>query len=221
MDQDKIGLFIQTLRKDHGLTQKQLSQMLGVSDKTISKWETGRGLPDALYLSRLCQILEISVSELLSGEKLSSEIYSERTEKTIVTLLKEKETMNRSRWIQMIVSGILLATGIYLVILQNGISVNAAWYWDSPTLVALILITVSCGLIASIRSKKNLVETLSHIVLPAGSVIRLYQLMNTLIFYDPSYCSMALIICLVSCIQPLLYAFIMYLVLIVIKNFVN
>lgn len=214
MDQNKIGLFIQVLRKNKGLTQKELSQMLGISDKTVSKWETGHGLPDTYLLSQLCQILEVSVSELLSGEKLSPEIYSERTEKTIVTLLKEKEKLKKDQWIQIVISVVLLVCAVYFAIMSNGLSTNAEWYLNAPTLIVLLMVSVSCGLVASIRNKGKFIFALQHVVIPVGAIIGMYQLMNALIFYDSA---LALTICLVDCIQPILYASILYVGLTVIK----
>ncbi len=72
MDAKKTGQFIQTRRKEKQLTQKQLADILGISDKTVSKWETGRGIPNVTFVSQLCEILGISVNEFLSGETLSS-----------------------------------------------------------------------------------------------------------------------------------------------------
>ena len=66
MNQEKIGKFIATLRKEQSMTQKDLAQKLGVSDKTISKWETGRGLPEISIMQSLCETLCISINELFS-----------------------------------------------------------------------------------------------------------------------------------------------------------
>ncbi len=70
MDQVKIGRFIAELRKSKNMTQQQLGDKLGVSFKTISKWETGRGMPELSTLKPLSDILEITINELLSGEKV-------------------------------------------------------------------------------------------------------------------------------------------------------
>lgn len=60
MDQTRIGTFIAVLRKEKGLTQKELAEQIGISDKTVSKWETGNGMPDIAYLSPLCEVLDIN-----------------------------------------------------------------------------------------------------------------------------------------------------------------
>ncbi len=69
MNLDKVGKLIATLRKEKGLTQLQLGERLGVSDKSVSKWERGINAPDISLLNSLCEILDISVTELLNGEK--------------------------------------------------------------------------------------------------------------------------------------------------------
>ena len=73
MDQLKIGKFIAECRKQKNLTQMQLAEKLGITDKAISKWERGIAMPDTSIMLELCDILSISVNELLSGEKISME----------------------------------------------------------------------------------------------------------------------------------------------------
>ena len=92
MDQIKIGQFISQMRKEKGLTQRQLADELLISDRTISKWETGKGMPDVSLMMPLCEILGINVNELLSGEKLSDEEYKQKAEENIVNILSEKKT---------------------------------------------------------------------------------------------------------------------------------
>ena len=92
MDSIKIGKFIKQLRKEKGLTQIDLADKLLLSDKTISKWETGNGLPDASTMIPLTKILGISVNELLSGERLSGDEYVKRAEENIINIMKDKKT---------------------------------------------------------------------------------------------------------------------------------
>lgn len=92
MDQIKIGQFISQMRKEKGLTQRQLADELLISDRTVSKWETGKGMPDVSLMMPLCEILGINVNELLSGEKLSDEEYRQKAEENIVNILGEKKT---------------------------------------------------------------------------------------------------------------------------------
>ena len=70
IDQKKIGTFIRTLRKERNMTQQDLANQLGISDKAVSKWENGRGLPDYSLLSPLCEVLDVTPTELINGELL-------------------------------------------------------------------------------------------------------------------------------------------------------
>ena len=72
MDLQKTGRSISSLRKEHGWTQKDLAERVGVTDKAVSRWETGRGSPDVSYLTALADVLEVSISELVLGERIGS-----------------------------------------------------------------------------------------------------------------------------------------------------
>lgn len=92
MDQIKTGKFIAQLRKEQGLTQRELADKISVSDKAISKWETGKGSPDVSSMQPLCEALGISVTELLTGEKLTQEQYRVEAERNMFVLLRKKRT---------------------------------------------------------------------------------------------------------------------------------
>nr|MCR5728494.1 helix-turn-helix domain-containing protein [Lachnospiraceae bacterium] len=96
IDQKKTGLFIAEVRKAKGLTQKQLADEIGVSDKAVSRWETGRGMPDTLIMPELCRTLEININELLSGERLSEDAYSGKAEEHMVDLIRNNEAEKRA-----------------------------------------------------------------------------------------------------------------------------
>lgn len=87
MNQEKIGKFISTLRKNKKLTQEQLGERLGVTSKSISRWENGKTMPDLSLLLPLAKELDISVNELLSGEYLNPEIYQEQLENNMINSL--------------------------------------------------------------------------------------------------------------------------------------
>ena len=89
MDQEKIGVFISTLRKEQGMTQQQLADAIGVSNKTISKWECGKGMPELALIVPLCHILQISINEFLSGEHLLENGYTEKAEVNMINLKTE------------------------------------------------------------------------------------------------------------------------------------
>ncbi len=95
MDQIKIGKFIASCRKDQGMTQAALAEKLGISDRAVSKWETGKSLPDAGIMLELCGLLNINVNELLSGERIMTETYNKKAEENLLALQKEVEEKNR------------------------------------------------------------------------------------------------------------------------------
>lgn len=89
MDTAKIGSFLATLRKEQGLTQEALGEQLGVTNKTISRWETGSYLPPVEMLQLLSNLYSVSINELLCGERISKEQYKEKAEETISGILAE------------------------------------------------------------------------------------------------------------------------------------
>ena len=94
MDQVKIGKFISECRKKQNLTQSQLAEKLNITDRAISKWETGRAMPDSSLMLDLCKILKISVNDLLSGEVIQMENYNEELENKLIEIVKEKENLD-------------------------------------------------------------------------------------------------------------------------------
>ncbi|MBR0446015.1 MAG: helix-turn-helix transcriptional regulator [Oscillospiraceae bacterium] len=95
MDQIKIGKFIAQRRKSVNLTQMQLAEKLNITDRAVSKWETGKSLPDASLMLELCDILGITVNDLLSGEVVTMESYNKELENKLIEVLKEKENSDR------------------------------------------------------------------------------------------------------------------------------
>ncbi len=95
MDQVKIGRFIAECRKAQNLTQSNLAEHFGISDRAVSKWETGKCLPDAGIMVELCSLLKINVNELLQGERITMENYESKAEETIVGLSKINETTSK------------------------------------------------------------------------------------------------------------------------------
>ena len=87
MDQIRIGKFIAKLRNEKNMTQQELAYKIGVTDRAISKWENGRGLPDISLIQPLCKELDITINELLSGEKIKKEEYQKKSEDNIINTL--------------------------------------------------------------------------------------------------------------------------------------
>jgi len=117
MNQIKIGKFIAECRKKANLTQMQLAEKLGITDKAISKWERGMAMPDTSIMLELCDILCISVNELLSGEKINMENNNRKNELLLLDMAKELEKKDKtiwsSMWVIMIVSMIALLAAIF------------------------------------------------------------------------------------------------------------
>ena len=95
MDQIKIGKFIAECRKKQGLTQMQLGEKLGITDRAISKWENGRSLPDSSLMLELCHILNITVNDLLCGEVVTMENYNKNLENNLIEMVKQKESADK------------------------------------------------------------------------------------------------------------------------------
>ena len=119
MDQIKIGKFIADCRKKKNLTQMQLAEKINITDRAVSKWETGKAMPDSSIMLELCDILEISVNELLSGEMINMENKNEKEEELLLKIAKEVEEKNRiiwrNMWTIMFASMIGLFIGIFMV----------------------------------------------------------------------------------------------------------
>ena len=139
MDQLKIGKFIAECRKQKQLTQLQLADKLGITDKAISKWERGIAMPDTSIMLELCDILCISVNELLNGERINMENSNEKNEQLLLGMAKELETKNKtiwsSMWAIMIVSMTALIAGIFIVVflIPEGI-------WQLVTIIGICIV---------------------------------------------------------------------------------
>ena len=127
MDQVKIGKFIAECRKNKNLTQAQLAEKLDITDRAISKWETGKGMPDSSIMLELCKELEISVNELLSGEVLEMKNYNERVEKNLLEMVKQKEEADKRLLIMEIVIGVLACLILVVLISVASLVEMANW----------------------------------------------------------------------------------------------
>ena len=139
MDQVKIGKFISDERKAKGYTQKQLSELLGISDKTISKWECGNGFPEASLLLPLCNELEITVNELLTGERISQQNYKKKAEENMVNMIREKEENKQKILLTTMIGVISTITFVTLLLV-------VCFYTDVITLpikIVLMMIALS------------------------------------------------------------------------------
>ena len=114
MNQEKIGKFILECRKKKNLTQSELAEQIGVTDKSISNWENGRNMPDLSLFKPLCEILDISVNDLISGENVSQDEYQKKLEENIISTIDytNKKVLEKNN----IIGIILITFGVLLVI---------------------------------------------------------------------------------------------------------
>ena len=143
MDQVKIGRFISQMRKEKGLTQKQLGEELLISDKTVSKWETGKGMPEVSLMLPLCEKLGINVNELLTGERIPDEDYKKKAEENIMNIMREKEESIRKIIVSVIagVTGVL--AGCTLIIVSSVFDMAA---WQRGLIIAIGIIVMVGGI---------------------------------------------------------------------------
>lgn len=124
MDQIKIGKFIAALRKEKGLTQEQLEEKLGVTNKTISRWENGNYMPDVEMLSLLSKEFGVSINELVSGKRLATEDFKKAADSNLVTALdnstftlKEKIVFFKKKWLKEHIATIVLCVAVWIGII--------------------------------------------------------------------------------------------------------
>jgi len=168
MNQDKIGKFIAENRKKKNLTQSELAEKLGVTDRSISNWENGKNMPDLSLFKPLCDILGISINELMSGEKLSNNEYNEKLEENFINTIdyidKKNIKTNDNKSIFWLIIGII---GVYLsqfVFNDYGIS-------DYIIVVSMILVMYG---IKRLFMKYKLVRRVVAIVLLILCIISLF-----------------------------------------------
>ena len=160
MDTIKIGKFIARTRKQHNMTQRQIADLLFISDKTVSKWECGKGLPDVSLMIPLCGILQITVNDLFAGEKDSENDYSEKVEDNIIALVEENDKIIKELrfrgWLTVILGAFVLMGVIYAskVLADNGL-------YGIPQIATagmsgFIGIIIANGVISIIKGKKRL-----------------------------------------------------------------
>lgn len=139
MDSIKIGKFIAEKRKAKNLTQLQLAERLYVTDRAVSKWECGRSLPDSSIMLELCEALDISVNELLTGEELEMETYNKQAEENLIQMIKEKEESDKRLLNLEIVLGI---TGTLFLLAMLFTGILGYQYLGLPLWAMLLMMSV-------------------------------------------------------------------------------
>ena len=136
MDQIKVGKFIASCRKEQGMTQADLAEKLGISDRAVSKWETGKSMPDSGIMLELCEILGINVNELLSGERIMTEVYDKRAEENLLEMRRQVEEKNK----QLLRAEYMIS---FPAIIAALIMVAVAAFVEMPVWVRIVLFAVA------------------------------------------------------------------------------
>ena len=139
MDQIRIGKFIASCRKQVNLTQMQLAEKLGITDRAVSKWETGKSMPDSAIMIDLCNILNISVNELLSGEKIIMENSNQKNEQLLLEMAKELEKKNKTIWISMWAIMIVSMTALFAGIIIAALLIPEG-VWQIVTIIGICVV---------------------------------------------------------------------------------
>ncbi len=144
MDQMLTGAFIAAERKRKGYTQKQLAEKLGISDKTVSKWERGNGFPDVSLLLPLCGELDITVNELLCGERVSEEDYCRKAEENMVNLVREARESKKKIVLSGMVAMLALIASLSLILVAEVIEMEN---WIRVLLAAIGIVVLVMGIV--------------------------------------------------------------------------
>ena len=138
MDQVKIGKFIAECRRKENLTQMQLAEKLNITDRAISKWETGKSMPDSSIMLELCDVLKISVNDLLSGEVVTMDNYNKELENNLIEMVKQKEEADKRLLRLEIVLGIIAVLPLMAAVISA--SIVPMEEWKGGLLVGLSLL---------------------------------------------------------------------------------
>ena len=143
MDQVKIGKFIASRRKCVNLTQMQLAEKLGITDRAVSKWETGKAMPDSSVMLELCSILSITVNDVLSGEVVTMDNYNKELENNLLEMIEQKEQADKRLLLIEWVTGIVcllplltVAIVVYLIPMEEQLALVITIACTLPILIA-------------------------------------------------------------------------------------
>ena len=144
MDQVKIGKFIADCRKKTNLTQMQLAEKLNITDRAISKWETGKSLPDSSIMLELCDILGISVNDLLCGEIVTMANYNKELENNLLEIIKQKEQAEKRLLSIEVFIGITAIIVLFALIFVAAFIQMETWLRISLIVFGFILFWAGC-----------------------------------------------------------------------------
>ena len=158
MDYKKIGDFIMTERKTKKLTQSKLAEKLFVSEKTISKWENGNGIPDTNTLPKLCEVFGITINELLNGERITAENYTLKAEDKLLELQKSKEECDKRALHSEIVIGTISTLSFLIILSLSAYAIIELGFLILPIILIIIstaIFITGCALCLYIEQKSG------------------------------------------------------------------
>jgi len=161
MDTQKIGSFLRELRTEKGLTQEQLGEQLGVTNKTVSRWETGTYMPPVECLKLMSDFYGVSINELLSGERLAQESYRTAAEENIASALKgNEEKQKRFENIMLIILAVTtVITCAIIFLLPDGEGLTSAEKIQNIVIIILVVALSSIcnvlNMVALLLNKRN------------------------------------------------------------------
>ena len=168
MNQKKIGLFLKTLRKEKNITQEVLAEKLNVSSRTVSRWETGSNMPDISLLVELSEFYQVSIPEIINGERKSDKMNQETKDTAIKMAEYSKNELNTER--RKIISALLMIFGVFIIISALAIFPNESSWGSIYAIIGGAILTVGIYL----KIKSVLVKRVSRILSVIGCVIVLF-----------------------------------------------
>ena len=151
MDQTKIGKFIADRRKGANLTQMQLAEKLGITDRAISKWETGKALPDSSIMLELCDLLGITVNDLLSGEVIVVDNYNKEMENNLLELVKQKEKNDKWLLSLEVVIGVVCVAIMFVLIMIAALAPMEDWLRITLIVIGMLPLLIVCPFLLRIE----------------------------------------------------------------------
>ena len=168
MNQKKVGLFLKTLRKEKNITQEVLAETLNVSSRTVSRWETGSNMPDISLLVELSEFYQVSIPEIINGERKSEKMNQETKDTAIKMAEYSKNELNTER--RKIISALLMIFGVFIIISALAIFPNESSWGSIYAIIGGAILTVGIYL----KIKSVLVKRISRILSVVGCVIVLF-----------------------------------------------
>ena len=177
MDQVKIGKFIAERRKKVNLTQLQLAEKLSITDRAVSKWETGKAMPDSSIMLDLCHVLQISVNDLLCGEVVTVDHYNKELENNLLELIKQKELADKRLLGVEVLIGITATVILFALIFVSAFVQMETWLRVVLMVLGFVLFLAGCFYALRIEQVAGyyVCEACGHRYVPTFKAVTLAQ----------------------------------------------